>query len=376
MRDALSHRACRQILRDPALFALWWEELFLRPDTEHKCGTFSPTFFTMLKWKSTELCTLCPELKWRDVISFKNNLLSTWGKLIGMSLQQLISFAVCNQATYSFQQLLGVREKVRAVLSLCASTSSKMFLEKDMEDVLWEIPKQDAMAAVRWACSLVKPCAVSRSLTFAIAKGHLKHLDRIGTGSSDQFYNISSGAVLRYVQFELFENELFVLGPLILSQGDKGVPIGGFLSAQIRELWALWREAHYVFGDRRAGVTEQWCAAMLPLLPALVPIVDAVELSMIGDTDFTLSPIVAQTMVCRQKIMVHPRSAQVTLPALSQSGFDGWWSPMEKPFGCMHIGSTNILLVRSTTWDGAPDGRLGAIMRDTLRRDQQVARAV
>ena len=32
VRDALSYRACRQILRDPALFALWWEELFLRPD--------------------------------------------------------------------------------------------------------------------------------------------------------------------------------------------------------------------------------------------------------------------------------------------------------------------------------------------------------
>ena len=113
---------------------------------------------------------------------------------------------------------------------------------------------------------------------------------------------------------------------------------------------------------------------MLPLLPTLVATVDAVELSLIGDTDFTLSPIVAQTMVCRQKIMVHPRIAKVSLPALSQSGFDGWWSPMEKLFGCMHIGDSNILLVRSTAWDGAPDGRLGAIMRDTLRRDQQLTR--
>ena len=196
----------------------------MQPDTEHKFSIFSPTFFTMLKWKSTELCTLCSDLKWRDVISFKNNLLSSWGKLIGRSLQQLISFAVCNQATYSFKQLLGVRDQARAVLRLCASTNSKMFLEKDMEDMFWEIPKQDAMAAVRWARSLVKPCAGSHSLTFAIAKGHLKHLDRIGTGSSDQFYNISSDVVLWYVQLELFQNELFVLGPMILSQGDKVSP--------------------------------------------------------------------------------------------------------------------------------------------------------
>ena len=92
---------------------------------------------------------------------------------------------------------------------------------------------------------------------------------------------------------------------------------------------------------------------MLPLLPALAPTVDAIEIPLIGDTDFTLSPIVAQTMVCRQKIMVHPRIANVSLPALSQSGFDGWWSPMEKLFGCLHIGDLNVPLVRSTAWDGA-----------------------
>ena len=40
----------------------------------------------------------------------------------------------------------------------------------------------------------------------------------------------------------------------------------------------------------------------------------------------------------------------------------------------MHIGELNVLLARSTAWDGAPDGRLRAIMRDTLRRDKQVTR--
>ena len=47
---------------------------------------------------------------------------------------------------------------------------------------------------------------------------------------------------------------------------------------------------------------------------------------------------------------------------------------MENLFGCMHIAELNVLLVRSTAWDGAPDGRLRAIMRDTLRRDQHVTR--
>ena len=74
--------------------------------------------------------------------------------------------------------------------------------------------------------------------------------------------------------------------------------------------------------------TREW--ERVRVLPALVPTVNAVELSLIGDTDFTLSPIVAQKMVCRQTTMVHPRIAQVSLPALSQSGFDGWCEPHGK----------------------------------------------
>ena len=45
-----------------------------------------------------------------------------------------------------------------------------------------------------------------------------------------------------YVEFELFDNCFFTMGPLILLQGTTGIPIGGFLSAQLMELWCIWRE--------------------------------------------------------------------------------------------------------------------------------------
>ena len=119
---------------------------------------------------------------------------------------------------------------------------------------------------------------------------------------------------------------------------------------------------------------SEWSAAMQQHVCGSASCVISAEFSLIGDTDFTLSPFVAQTMLCRQNLMGHPWIAHVSLLALSQQGFDGWWNPMEKLLGCMHLGSHNVLLVHSTAWDGAPDGRLGAIMRGTLRHDQHLTR--
>ena len=83
----------------------------------------------------------------------------------------------------------------------------------------------------------------------------MKHLDRLGSAASKDFYIVSSDQVLRYVKFDIEDCNLFTLGNLILKQGVKGVPIGGFLSAQLAELWAIWREEMTLFGHLR-GATE------------------------------------------------------------------------------------------------------------------------
>ena len=45
--------------------------------------------------------------------------------------------------------------------------------------------------------------------------------------------------VYQHVQWELYMNSLFTLGPLILEQGQAGVPIGGCLSTPKSELCAI-----------------------------------------------------------------------------------------------------------------------------------------
>ena len=105
MADAFRHRACRQILHDPCLFALWWEEMFLEPGMRSICAVYAPMFFNMLKWKYVENCELTPELKWRDVISFRYNLFTTWGKLVRLALQQLIGFVVWPQTSFKLDNM-------------------------------------------------------------------------------------------------------------------------------------------------------------------------------------------------------------------------------------------------------------------------------
>ena len=106
-------------------------------------------------------------------------------------------------------------------------------------------------------------------------------------------------------------------------------------------------------------------------LSSLRSALPSAELSVVGDSYFTLYPLVAQTIQCRQKIIIHPGIAQVSMPALSQHVFDGCGSYKGKMFGCMHLGPHNVRVVHSTAWDGVPDGRLGAGMHGTLRRDEE-----
>ena len=56
----------------------------------------------------------------------------------------------------------------------------------------------------------------------------------------------------------MHHKNLVVLGPLSLRQGLKGVPVGGFLSAQLAELWCMWREWVNMFGDKAATLPHRW----------------------------------------------------------------------------------------------------------------------
>ena len=79
-------------------------------------------------------------------------------------------------------------------------------------------------------------------LWFSIAKGGDKTLDHIGKGSESKHRLVNLRDVLEFVKWDIFHNTEFVFGCIVMSQGDKGVPIGGFLSAQLCVLWGIFRE--------------------------------------------------------------------------------------------------------------------------------------
>ena len=74
---------------------------------------------------------------------------------------------------------------------------------------------------------------VRGDLWFSIAKGGDKTLDHIGKRSESKHRTVNLKDVLEFVKWDVFHNTEFVFGSVVLAQGDKGVPVGGFLAAQL-----------------------------------------------------------------------------------------------------------------------------------------------
>ena len=148
-----------------------------------------------------------------------------------------------------FRRMFGVRAQARAVSRFIAQMGGNCLLtlsEMDMDDMFWEIPTQEVFKAVEWAIRHVK--GGGGQLFFSLAKGNMRQLDWLGSSSGKSFVVLSPTEVEQFVKFDVTDCNLLVLGGLILKQGRKGVPIGGFLSAQLAELWALWREYVHLSG--------------------------------------------------------------------------------------------------------------------------------
>ena len=218
---------------------------------------------------------------------------------------------------------------------------------------------------------------------FAVAKGGLKELDHLGRSTSKDFHNLSADEVLRYTDFELFYNTLFVLGPLVMCQGGKGVPIGGFLSAQISEIWCLWRAALYLFGDCRPQVMTAWCDDMkqpdvMKLLP--IPLSQQPFLHLWGTSDFSVSQPVSQNDPLNtpvlfhsgSSVLSHPQVHLVTRGSLYDTGFSPWSQPMDKmcAVNAFGVGDFCVQICYTEAWDGMVGGRVEAILRDTPRRNE------
>ena len=300
---------------------------------------------------------------------------------MGRCLQLMTRHLATYYPTWSFQSLLGVLDQARAATRLQPMGGGTEFMEKDMNDMFWEIPKEQAQQALKWAVALMPSAGQVSDVCFAVAKGGLKELDHLGRSTSKDFHNLSAHEVLRYTDFELFHNTLFVLGPLVMCQGEKGVPIGGFLSAHISEIWCLWREALYLFGDCRPQVMTAWCDDMkqpdvMKLLP--VPLSQQPFLHLCGTSDFSVSQPISQNDPLNtavlfhsgDSVLAHPQVHLVTGDSLYDSGFSPWWQPMDKMCAAFGVGDFCVRICYTEAWDGMLGGRLEVILRDTPRRYQ------
>ena len=181
----------------------------------------------------------------------------------------------------------------------------------------WEVPKEEMLQSLTWAMDLLGKGKTE--LFFSLAKGGLNELDRVGTASSNHFVVVTGRQVKTYVEFELFDNCFFTMGPLIMLQGTTGIPIGGFLSAQLTELWCIWREVTAMRRDCRVK-TEQAFAVHCTdhfALPATLHLADP--------SDFSMSPD-DQGMISETDIQRSTNVPEVTHDVLVQGGFQGRYS--------------------------------------------------
>ena len=99
-------------------------------------------------------------------------------------------------------------------------------------------------------------------MSFSIAKGGCKPLDRLGDRTMRNYRVLTLEDFVMFVDWDLNQNTLFEVWGVVLHQAKRGVPIGGFLSAQLMCLWALVQENAF-FSDPAKGrlihaVRTQW----------------------------------------------------------------------------------------------------------------------
>ena len=164
-------------------------------------------------------------------------------------------------------------------------------------------------------------------------------MDHIGKASGKLHRTIDIDDVLKFVKWDVGYNKEFTVGCVTLSQGEKGVPIGGFLSAQLCVLWGMYREGLLLH------------ETSLPLL---------------------LDEVLEKWNPSIGSLSLHPRGTLtfpnvVTVPRdreeFHNSGMNGWVKPENKTFARAIIDNFPVDIAAVCLWDAHPEGRVGQLLR-------------
>ena len=130
------------------------------------------------------------------------------------------------------------------LMSLDAGRNCTFVRERDMDNCYSNIDKQQVLQVLTFAKERIMTNLGQRiELWFSIARGSERQRDRVGKSADSMFPVVSFQQVYEYVVWVLLHNTFFCLDKILLRQRPKGVPIGGFLSAQIMVLWAIFCES-------------------------------------------------------------------------------------------------------------------------------------
>ena len=197
----------------------------------------APSAKILIKSKSQEADGI---LKIRIVISHFSHPASKIGKLASRALSLLCRLVGDMDINFEIFPMYDAKGLFVSALSAADKDSVPWAgLELDMVDMYSEIPRDRVLDSVMYRVSVLRDKRKSRNpITWFAISTICKSLDRLGTGTSRDFMNLSIEMITSFVNFELWANADFTAGGYVLSQLI-GLPMGGPISAQLAVLYLL-----------------------------------------------------------------------------------------------------------------------------------------
>jgi hypothetical protein len=210
-----------------------------------------------------------------------------WGRVVGRALSLLIRVAVEVLPTWAILDIREVKSFSERVGTWLAGQEpagggrgKPRLFELDVKEMFPRLDRNLVLESIEAVYELVREAlrggthggrrvrVGSRGINFAVHK-HNRVLDRVGWGYVDEYVNVSWEEVMAYVRYDLFFNDLFVVGNRIFRQ-VRGIAIGGIISAQAAELFCMHREILWRgrgAGEQQAIRSKYLPAMSLPLDP-------------------------------------------------------------------------------------------------------------
>ena len=296
-----------------------------------------PSIFALPKWKLDKVVNY---YIWRNIITFAPHPLKPLARTVGRCLTLMVKECIKAVPFMALPSLLGVRDMFMGLVGLDAGRNCTFVRERDMDNCYWNIDKREALQALTAAKEKIMNSLGQRiTLWFSIARGNDRHRDRIGKSAEHMFVVLNFDEVYEYVVWDLLHNTFFCLDTILLRQGSRGVPIGGFLSAQIMVLWAIFRES-VLFNQEgmqahMRNVHQALCGMGMPAC------------------SYTPGP-----QLTFPQDVVLPRNRAF----FKEYGMRGWFNQQFKTLGWIRLGEINFRLLLLGLWDSYPSGRFGHII--------------